>query len=222
MSENPPVSGNPLKGLYEKRLVKVLTKEKPVLELIHSIESLGCKIPDNFFRLRSCEENISGGFSLEPETSNNSSSSGSGNSGQASKIRPHITICDNKPMEYETFRNTVVHELVHAYDICRVKNFDGSNSKHMACTEIRAAALSGECAYLHEMYRGNFLLANGHRECVKRRANLSLSMNPSHKVCMSCIKSDIISLCFLVSDILSNDDAIIILCIIIFYLVFVT
>jgi len=176
MSE-PAATGNSLKEFYEKRLVKVLTKEKPVLELIKSIESLGCKIPDNFFRLRSCEGNISGGFALEPETSSNNSTNG-----QTSNIRPHITICDNKSMEYETFRNTVAHELVHAYDICRVKNFDGSNSKHMACTEIRAAALSGECAYLHEMYRGKFQLANGHRDCVKRRANLSLSMNPSHKV----------------------------------------
>lgn len=171
-------SPSSLKEFYEKRLVKVLTKEKPVLDLIKNIEQLGCKIPENFFRLRSCEGNISGGFALESEISTDSSSSGS----SSSKIRPHITICDNKAMEYETFRNTVVHELIHAYDICRVKNFDGSNSKHMACTEIRAAALSGECAYLHEMYRGKFQLANGHRECVKRRANLSLSMNPIHKV----------------------------------------
>lgn len=181
-------SSSSLKEFYEKRLVKVLTKEKPVLELIKSIETLGCKIPDRFFRLRSCDENISGGFALEAEESS---------TGKSPQVRPYITICDNKPMEYETFRNTVVHELIHAYDICRVKNFDGANSKHMACTEIRAAALSGECAYLHEMYRGKFQLANGHRDCVKRRANLSLSMNPSCKVC-SYIAASLILVSFLV------------------------
>jgi hypothetical protein len=34
----------------------------------------------------------------------------------------------------------VIHELIHAYDICRAK-VDWNNCRHYACTEIRASSL---------------------------------------------------------------------------------
>ena len=36
------------------------------------------------------------------------------------------------------FENTLIHELIHAYDVCRVKKFDWKNCLHHACTEVRA------------------------------------------------------------------------------------
>ena len=41
--------------------------------------------------------------------------------------------------------HALTHELVHAYDHCRGKNLDWTNCQHHACSEIRAAALSGGC-----------------------------------------------------------------------------
>lgn len=69
--------------------------------------------------------------------------------------------------EKETFENTLVHELIHAYDFCRAK-IDFDNCAQHACTEVRAASLSGECGYLHELFRGHSNIANGHQICVKR------------------------------------------------------
>ena len=93
-------------------------------------------------------------------------------------MTPHVVICDNHNLESETFQHTIIHELVHAYDICRVKSFDSQNVAYHACTEIRASALSGECSILHEMWRGKFQFQGGHRDCVKRRATKSVAMNP--------------------------------------------
>ena len=39
---------------------------------------------------------------------------------------------------------TLTHELVHAYDHCRAY-VDWSNCVHHACSEVRAANLSGDC-----------------------------------------------------------------------------
>jgi inner membrane protease ATP23 len=39
---------------------------------------------------------------------------------------------------------TLTHELVHAYDHCRAY-VDWTNCVHHACSEVRAANLSGDC-----------------------------------------------------------------------------
>ena len=162
------------KGRSERLLKVALWNDKAVFQLMNSIEKLGCEIPhDSFFRLRPCEGAISGGFNIEQDDNKSKSTS---------KYIPNIVICDNKSLEAETFTNTLIHELVHAYDVCRVKSFKVDNCKYHACTEIRASALSGECSLLHEFWRGNFKVQNGHSDCVKRRATLSLGMNPACKV----------------------------------------
>ena len=172
----------------EKNLEKAF-QLKAISHLIDSIEELGCKIPPNFFRCRSCPDNISGGFALENQPISSASSSqenntktnissssanknnnnnciSSSSSSPSSTIKvPHVVLCDNQGQEIETFQNTIIHELVHAYDICRVENFDASNTAYHACTEIRASALSGECSILHEIYRAKFQLRNGHYDC---------------------------------------------------------
>lgn len=76
----------------------------------------------------------------------------------------------------------VTHELVHAYDNCRA-NVNPVDCSHIACTEIRAANLSGDCDLLTELQRmpSRLLLGgmSGHQQkCVRRRAELSLSLHP--------------------------------------------
>jgi hypothetical protein len=43
----------------------------------------------------------------------------------------------------EEISHALTHELVHAYDHCRARNLDWTNCQHHACSEIRAATLSG-------------------------------------------------------------------------------
>jgi len=93
------------------------------------------------------------------------------------------------PATPESFMNqgewtrAVAHELVHAYDSCRAK-VDPNDCKHIACTEVRAANLSGDCDFGPELGRVGpgrlFLsgLAAHQQSCVRRRAQLSLSMHP--------------------------------------------
>jgi mitochondrial inner membrane protease ATP23 len=76
----------------------------------------------------------------------------------------------------------VVHELLHAYDACRA-DLDPSNCSHVACTEIRAANLSGDCDFGAEFSRraadvllGGSLAAR-QQACVRRRAELSVAMH---------------------------------------------
>ena len=76
----------------------------------------GCTMPKERVAVKHCEENILGGFE-----------------------KPNLTICYNNyqgiPAE---LRNTILHELVHAYDCCR-SNIDFFNCKHVACTEVCTA-----------------------------------------------------------------------------------
>ena len=73
------------------------------------------------------------------------------------------------------FTRMIAHELIHAYDVCRV-DFKEDNCKHIACTEIRASNLSGECDLGVELMRKKVFQWGAHQQqCVKRRAELSLS-----------------------------------------------
>lgn len=79
---------------------------------------------------------------------------------------------------------TLAHELVHAYDGCRAA-VDWADCAHVACTEVRAANLSGDCDFSVELARRPLgMAANpwaGHQAvCVRRRAELSVG---SHAAC---------------------------------------
>ena len=97
-----------------------------------------------------------------------------------------LLICSNLPGNLVEL--TLVHELVHAYDDCRgrlssTNNDTSANSKLIACSEIRAAQLSGDCGLLQEAMRGRwpplnpFKLQDHLASCVKRRAILSMNIN---------------------------------------------
>lgn len=97
-------------------------------------------------------------------------------------IVPEIYICQQYMRNELHVHKTMVHELVHAIDQCRTKLDPLHNCLHVACTEVRAENLSGECAFWTELPRmlhssGKFA---GHgKECVRRRAVLSVRGNPN-------------------------------------------
>eukprot|EP01132_Coremiostelium_polycephalum_P002466 gene2466-3048_t len=92
-----------------------------------------------------------------------------------------LVVCDNVKTYKDNIKNTLLHEMTHAYDMCKV-NLDTQNCKHIACTEIRASTLSGECAWFDEFSRGKVSTIFSHfPDCVKRRAILSLKNNPNCK-----------------------------------------
>jgi inner membrane protease ATP23 len=70
-------------------------------------------------------------------------------------------------------QDTMTHELIHAFDDCTA-NVNWKNPRHVACSEIRAAALSGDCKFTREFARGNLGFIKHFQTCVKRRAILSL------------------------------------------------
>ena len=76
----------------------------------------GCPFPKDRIVVARCDRPVSGFFSTE-------------NHG--------LTLCyDNYQGRPAVLRNTLVHELVHAYDQCRGRDVDFLNCKHLACTEV--------------------------------------------------------------------------------------
>ena len=76
---------------------------------------------------------------------------------------------------------TIVHELVHAYDHCRAE-LSPTNCAHLACTEVRAANLSGDCDFGVDVARGGlrgWTVAGHQQKCVRRRAEASLAAHAS-------------------------------------------
>lgn len=88
--------------------------------------------------------------------------------------------------------DTLRHELVHAFDRCRVQQSlklepgQVESTEFKACSEIRAAMLSGDCHWSREWLRGNVplwrtvLLSPSHfigafKKCIERRSKLALS-----------------------------------------------
>lgn len=93
-----------------------------------------------------------------------------------------IQLCANYISDKWVLNDTLSHELVHWYDNIRFK-VDWMDLKHHACSEIRAASLSGECAILTEFKKnlGMMKMSKGHQTCVKRRAALSVVGHPKCK-----------------------------------------
>ncbi|KAJ3202533.1 Nephrocystin-4, partial [Entophlyctis luteolus] len=94
--------------------------------------------------------------------------------------RPPIRLCEENMLFKEQLEDTLTHELVHAYDWCTA-NWDLTNCRHQACSEVRAGLLSAECRMALELARGRVPVQLGMKRieaCVKRRAVLSLTANP--------------------------------------------
>ena len=96
-------------------------------------------------------------------------------------------VVDTYRVPQKMVTETLIHELIHAYDSCRA-NINWSSCLHIACTEIRAANLSGDCKLVNEINRGNFRISGQGERCIKRRAEISLR---SHEHCKNIAKQAI-------------------------------
>lgn len=72
-----------------------------------------------------------------------------------------VTICENNLMAKKMIEETMIHETLHSYDYCR-SNVNQNNCVHLACSEIRATNLSGECKFTRELGRGHFAIFRHH------------------------------------------------------------
>ena len=96
------------------------------------------------------------------------------------RLLPEIFLCQQHLRNETHAHEAMVHELIHAIDLCRTKMDPLNNCMHMACTEIRAENLSGECDWPRELAKGKISKFAGHgAECTKRRATLSVQANPN-------------------------------------------
>ena len=93
-----------------------------------------------------------------------------------------MLLCQNRLSgKSQDYLDTVLaHELVHAFDFCRAET-DFTSTSHHACTEVRAANLSGECSWWREVKRGILQFSAHQPRCVQRRAVISLLGNPHVK-----------------------------------------
>ncbi|CAI6000839.1 unnamed protein product [Closterium sp. NIES-64] len=142
----------------ERMLKRCLRWNPTVRFLRESLERAGCAVSDEFFSARRCDEQAGGGFMP-----------GEG-----------VVVCANHVGGQDEVDVVVAHELVHALDHCRAANLHWPDLQHHACSEIRAANLSGAC-HMHREFntRGSdFVFRNGHPQCVRRKAQLSVAMNP--------------------------------------------
>ncbi|KAG9290280.1 hypothetical protein G9A89_022256 [Geosiphon pyriformis] len=145
------------KAEIEAEREKDLEKSPIVVFMLQRLEQAGCKIERNHFRCLPCDATRTGGFSP-----------GHG-----------ILLCQNRFYGKSHQQDTMVHEMIHLYDHCRFK-VDWNNCLHHACSEVRAASLSGDCRWLREIQRGHFTnFGKQHQNCVRRRAVLSVSQNAS-------------------------------------------
>ena len=98
-------------------------------------------------------------------------------------LQPEIYLCQEHVTGPKHANTILIHELIHSVDVCRAKMDPLRNCMQLACTEIRAENLSGECNLSWEFLRGKLntstkLLGHG-KDCVKRRAIDSVKANPN-------------------------------------------
>ncbi|XP_072124360.1 mitochondrial inner membrane protease ATP23 homolog isoform X3 [Mobula birostris] len=105
------------------------------------------------FSCEDCDGTVSGGFDAEIS---------------------QIVLCQNNIHQQQHMNRVVTHELIHAFDHCRAHVDWFHNIRHLACSEIRAANLSGECTFQNELSRFNFGLKQHHQKCVRERACRSI------------------------------------------------
>lgn len=131
----------------EDKVRTVFAQSSELKLLAGAMKKYGCDF--NLLRHVSCEKckNCSGGF--DPDTK-------------------QIILCYTNTLRSDTVMATMMHEMVHMFDYCRVK-FDFSNLEHVACSEIRAANLTYCSISDRIMHGGPGLLdfKKTHQYCVK-------------------------------------------------------
>ena len=85
-----------------------------------------------------------------------------------------VVLCQNNIRNQAHMNRVVTHELIHAFDHCRAHVNWFTDVRHLACSEVRAANLSGDCSLLNEIFRLHFGLKQHHQTCVWDRAIRSI------------------------------------------------
>lgn len=136
---------------------RIIFTNPRIKHIMQSMTQMGCAVDRRFFHVENCDESVSGGF------------------------RPPdgVVLCKNHLRFERDVASTMQHELIHAFDACRAKGMDWDDCQQHACSEVRAAALSGDCDFVMELARGNVSFIGQWRKCVRRRALLSVSMKPN-------------------------------------------
>jgi mitochondrial inner membrane protease ATP23 len=152
---------------YEQ-LQQCIATNRSVRRLLTALTSYGC--PFQFDRHVTCEtsstRNIRGGFD---------------------RRHCQIVLFTNHIDSSDEFCTIFQHELIHAFDYCRAHvNF--ADPSHLACTEIRAAALTDQCSLFQHISRSSrpFRWKNQHVQCVKDRSRESMS-----NVCMDRSRNEL-------------------------------
>lgn len=136
-----------------------LTNSARVKFMLRSLGKIGCKVdPWTFINCVPCVDQITGALHSTEEGH-------------------EVVMCQNHVSSQSHFDTVLTHELIHAYDMCRA-HVDLTDCRHHACTEVRAAALSGDCNWTEEISRGIIGFGKHFERCVRRRAILSVKFNP--------------------------------------------
>lgn len=102
-----------------------------------------------------------------------------------------IMLCANYIDKRSMLEDVITHEMVHAYDHLRFNTDLGPEEdlRKIACAEIRASNLSGECRWSNEFFRNKVLSFNRHhQDCVRRRAVISVKNRPNCKDDVEAVK----------------------------------
>ncbi|XP_059881097.1 mitochondrial inner membrane protease ATP23 homolog isoform X4 [Delphinus delphis] len=122
--------------------------------LLDAMKHSGCAVNrERHFSCEDCNGNVSGGFDASVS---------------------QIVLCQNNICNQAHMNRVVTHELIHAFDHCRAHVDWFTNVRHLACSEVRAANLSGDCSLLNEIFRLHFGLKRHHQTCVRDRAIRSI------------------------------------------------
>ncbi|KAK3805748.1 MAG: peptidase M76 family-domain-containing protein [Benniella sp.] len=140
----------------ELRKEKLIKNSPGVRFMMNNLAKAGCPLTKNMLQCAPCDITRSGGFSKDHG----------------------ILLCSNGFFSKKHQEHTMIHEMIHMYDHC-IFNVEWDNLRHHACSEVRAAALSGDCNWSREVRRGIYTFTKQHQECVKRRAILSVEGNPN-------------------------------------------
>lgn len=118
----------------------------------NKFRQLNVELPKDLFSCKICEESLTGHYLNKDKK---------------------VVLCANSITDDE-FDFTITHELVHVFDDARAElNFN--DPQHIACSEIRATNLSGECRpSKFYQFRNR---TNKYMECVKSRATEAVFMN---------------------------------------------
>ncbi|KAI8894336.1 peptidase M76 [Globomyces pollinis-pini] len=136
----------------EKWKSKMLHSSPILVFMLKELKKVGVEFTPNHVVCTPCDASRAGGFAP--------------NLGK-------VVLCENMLVDKSHLEDTLAHEFVHAYDHATI-NLNWNNKRHLACSEIRAANLSGECRFTKEVRRGYLGLAKQQQSCVKRRAILGL------------------------------------------------